>query len=55
LAGTFAKAGSVLVNAVVREMTAAAGIGLMDWPTLWYERGIDTAAFQVDLAAAFPS
>jgi hypothetical protein len=51
----FAKSGSVLVNSVVRDLMGEVGIPVVDWATIWYERGIDTAAFQGDLVEAFPS
>jgi hypothetical protein len=50
----FAKSGSVLVNAIVRQLMAEARIPVFDWPEIWYARGIDTATFQCDLTQAFP-
>jgi hypothetical protein len=51
----FAKSGSVLVNTLVCDLMAEVGVPVIQWPAIWYERGIDTAAFQGDLAQALPS
>lgn len=50
----FAKSGSVLVNAIVRELMAEVGVPVIDWPEAWYARGIDTASVQCDLTQIFP-
>ena len=51
----FAKSGSVLVNAIVRDLMAEVGIPVISWPEIWYQMGVDTAAFQGDLAQVVPS
>jgi hypothetical protein len=50
----FVKSGSVLVNALVRDLLTECGVPLIDLPTHLFERGIDINAFQCDLAALFP-
>jgi len=50
----FAKAGSVLVNAIVRGLMAEVGVPLIDWPELWHGRGIDMATIQCDFTQVFP-
>jgi hypothetical protein len=50
----FAKSGSVLVNAIVRELMVEVGVPVIDWPELWYARGIDMATVQANLAEIFP-
>jgi hypothetical protein len=50
---SFAKSGSVLVNAIVRDLMSAADIPVIDWPALWHELGITT--FHADLSQAFPA
>jgi sulfotransferase family protein len=50
----FAKSGSVLVNAIVRELMAEVGVPVIDWPEVWYARAIDTATVQCDLTQIFP-
>lgn len=50
----FAKSGSVLVNAIVRQLMAEVSVPVFDWPEVWYARGIDTASVQCDLAQTFP-
>ena len=49
----FAKSGSVLVNAIVRELMAEVGVPVIDWPEAGYARGIDTASVQCDLTQSF--
>jgi hypothetical protein len=51
----FAKAGSVLVNRIASDLMQIVGVPVVDWAALWYEKGIETWAFQADLAVAFPS
>jgi hypothetical protein len=46
----FAKSGSVLVNAIVRDLMAAASVPVIDWPAVWYWQGVDTGSFQADLS-----
>jgi len=50
----FPKSGSVLVNAVVRDLMAAVDVPVVDWAGHWFERGADMASVQVDLNQAFP-
>jgi hypothetical protein len=50
----FAKSGSVLVNAIARQLMAEFRVPVIDWPAIWYAHGVDTAAFQSDLGQAFP-
>jgi hypothetical protein len=50
----FAKSGSVLVNAIVRQLMTEVRVPVFDWPEAWYARGIDTASVQCDLAQTFP-
>ena len=51
----FAKSGSVLVNAIVRDLMAAASVPVIDWPAVWYWQGVDTGSFQADLSEVFPA
>lgn len=51
---SFAKAGSVLVNEIVRDMMAAAGVGVIDWPTVLIQAGVDIASFNGSFGEAFP-
>jgi hypothetical protein len=50
----FVKSGSVLVNALVRDLLTECGVPLIDLPAYLFERGIEINAFQCDLAALFP-
>jgi hypothetical protein len=50
----FAKSGSVLVNAVVADLMSMAQVPIIDWASIWYERGIDTGSFQANLSLAMP-
>jgi hypothetical protein len=50
----FHKSGSVLVNALVRDLLTECGVPLIDLPLHLFERGIDIRVFQCDLAALFP-
>jgi hypothetical protein len=50
----FAKSGSVLVNAIVRELMTEVGVPVIDWPEVWYARGTDIATVQCDLTQTFP-
>ena len=51
----FAKAGSVLVNAIVRDLMAEVSVPIVDWPSIWYDGGIDSAVMQGDFSRLFPS
>jgi hypothetical protein len=50
----FAKSGSVLVNAIVRELMTEVGVPIIAWSAVWYERGIDMGTVQFDFTEAFP-
>lgn len=50
----FAKSGSVLVNALVRDLLTESGVPLIDLSTHLFERGIDINTFQCDLPLLFP-
>jgi len=50
----FHKSGSVLVNALVRDLLTECGVPLIDLPTHLFERGILAETFQCDIAALFP-
>jgi hypothetical protein len=50
----FYKSGSVLVNALVRDLLTECGVPLIDLPTHLFEHGIHTDTFQCDIAALFP-
>jgi hypothetical protein len=50
----FAKTGSVLVNAVVHDLMVEINVPVINWPEVWYARGIDIAGVQGDLAQVFP-
>ena len=49
-----AKSGSVLVNAVTRELMTDAGIPTVDLPSMLYEQGVDIGNIQGDLSHALP-
>jgi hypothetical protein len=51
----FPKSGSVLVNAIVSDLMAEAGIAVMDWPQIWFTQGINSSTVRCDLQQAFPS
>jgi hypothetical protein len=50
----FYKSGSVLVNALVRDLLTESGVPLIDLPAHLLERGIQIETFQCDLATLFP-
>jgi hypothetical protein len=50
----FPKSGSVLVNALVRDLLAECGVPLIDLPAHLFERGILIETFQCDIATIFP-
>jgi hypothetical protein len=50
----FHKSGSVLVNALVRDLLTECGVPLIDLPTHLFERGILTETFQCNIATLFP-
>lgn len=50
----FHKSGSVLVNALVRDLLTEYGVPLIDLPAHLFERGIHMETFQCDVATLFP-
>jgi hypothetical protein len=50
----FPKSGSVLVNALVRDLLTECGVPIIDLPVHLFERGISAEAFQCDIATLFP-
>jgi hypothetical protein len=50
----FPKSGSVLVNALVRDLLTECGVPVIDLPAHLFERGILIETFQCDIATLFP-
>jgi Sulfotransferase domain len=50
----FAKSGSVLANAIIADLMAAAQVPVVDWPTSWHGQGIDMSSIQGDLSLLLP-
>lgn len=48
------KSGSVLVNALVRDLVTECGVPFIDLPTHLFDRGIQIDTFQCELGALFP-